>query len=199
MTSSDMSSADPASGGFSTAPTLSGAAGRYAEALFDLARDENAVDAIEKDLKTLHVAIGAAPAFRDFLASPLYSRDDQENAISAIAEKSDVSGLTNNFLRLVAKKGRLFLLPKMIGDFLKLAAHARGEIDAEATSAAPLSDEQAKRLRCEIERLAGRAVSLQTKVDPELLGGLVVKVGSTMIDSSLRTKLNKLKTAMKEA
>lgn len=199
MTSSDRPASQPSSGGFSTSPTLSGAAGRYAEALFDLARDEKALETVEGDLKTLRAAMDDGAEFRDFLTSPVYTRDDQEAAIAAIAQKAGAAALTTNFLRLVAQKGRLFSLEKMIDEFTKLAAHARGEVEAEATSAASLSDEQTKRLRGEIEGLVGRAVSLRTKVDPDLLGGLVVKIGSTMIDSSLRTKLNKLKTAMKEA
>ena len=185
--------------GAAEAPTLSGAAGRYAEALFDLASDAGAVDAVEADLKTLSDLMGGSADFRDFLKSPVYGLEEKETAMAAIVEKAGVSALSRNFIGLVAKKGRLFALDAMIDGFGKLAAHHRGEVRAEATSAAPLNDEQLRRLRGEIEGLVGKAVNLQTSVDPDLLGGLIVKVGSTMVDSSLRTKLNKLKLAMKEA
>ncbi|MEL7487635.1 MAG: F0F1 ATP synthase subunit delta [Pseudomonadota bacterium] len=195
-----MSTTTAAATSFSAqAPILTGAAGRYAEALFDLAKDAGAVDAIETDLKAIGAAIAASTEFSDFLASPVYGREDKEAAIAAFAEKAGFGELTTNFLRLVAKKGRLFAIGAMIKGYNDLAAYHRGEVRAEATSAAPLNEEQTRRLRGEIEGLVGKAVNLDTRVDPDLLGGLVVKVGSAMIDSSLRSKLEKLKNAMKEA
>jgi len=185
--------------GATETPTLSGAAGRYAEALFDLAKDAGAIDGVEDDMRSLSAAITGSNDFRDFLRSPVYGREEKENAIVAVVDKAGLSGLSKNFIGLVAKKGRLFALEEMIDGFGKLAAHHRGEVRAEAVSAAPLNDEQLRRLRGEIEGIVGKAVNLNTSVDPDLLGGLIVKVGSTMIDSSLRTKLNKLKSAMKEA
>ena len=131
--------------------------------------------------------------------SPIYGRADKAAAIAAIADRMNFNVLTKNFLGLVGRNGRLFTLPAIIDAFRELAAYNRGEVKAEVLSAAPLSDDQQKRLRGEIEGLVGKAVNLAAKVDPNLLAGLVVKVGSTMIDSSLRTKLNKLKSAMKEA
>lgn len=181
------------------APTLSGASGRYAEALFDLAKEANAVDSVERDTKILSQAIAGSDDFRSFLRSPVYGHEEMRLAAAALVEKAGVSELTKNFIGLVAQKGRLFSLEDMIDDFTKLAAYHRGEVRAEAVSASALNEDQLRRLRGEIERLVGKAVNLDTQVDPDLLGGLIVKVGSTMIDSSLRTKLNKLKSAMKEA
>lgn len=194
-----MSDTASAMTGAADAPTLSGAAGRYAEALFDLAKEAGVVDGVEGDLNTLNDMMNASDDFRDFLKSPVYGLEEKQAAMTAIVEKAELGELTRNFIGLIAKKGRLFLLDAMIDGFAKLAAHHRGEVSAEATSAAPLNDEQLRRLRGEIEGLVGKAVNLQTNVDPDLLGGLVVKVGSTMVDSSLRTKLNKLKLVMKEA
>ena len=179
--------------------STTGAAGRYAEALFDLARDEGAADAVEGELKNLRTAINGSADLKDFLKSPVYDRADQLAAITAIAEKAGFSTITQNFLKLVASNQRLFALPSMISAYLAKAAEARGEVSASAISAAPMNDEQIKSIRMEIESMVGKAVNLETRVDPDLLGGLIVKVGSKMIDSSLRTKLNKLKTVMKEA
>ncbi len=181
-----------------TAPTT-GVAGRYAAALFDLAKEAGALEAVEGDLKTLKSVIDASADLKSFIKSPVYDRDDQMKAVAAIADKAGFHGLTANFLKLVASNRRLFALPGMIGAFIALAAQSRGEVTAEAISAAPLSDDQVKALRLEIERDVGKAVNLETSVDPELLGGLIVKIGSRMIDSSLRTKLNRLRTRMKEA
>ena len=178
---------------------VSGIANRYAGALFELALEADALDAIEGDLKTLRSAINASADLKAFLASPVYGAEDQRNTMAALAEKSGLNTLTANFLALVASNRRLFALERMIDAFAaRLAAH-RGEISAEAVAAAPMSDDQKKRLRGEIEAIVGQAVNLSTRTDPELLGGLVVKVGSTMIDSSLKTKLNRLKSVMKEA
>ncbi len=189
-------SSENASGDF---VSTTGAAGRYAEALFDLARDEGKADAVEAELKGLLAAINGSADLKDFLKSPVYDRADQLAAITAIAEQAGLSPISQNFLKLVASNRRLFALPSMIGAFLAKAAEARGEVSASAVSAAPMNDEQIKSIRMEIESMVGKAVNLETRVDPDLLGGLIVKVGSKMIDSSLRTKLNKLKTVMKEA
>ncbi|MEM9706559.1 MAG: F0F1 ATP synthase subunit delta [Pseudomonadota bacterium] len=180
-------------------PSRTGPGARYAEALFDLAKEENAIGAIETDAAKLRAAVSVAPDFQRFLRSPVYDREDKSRAIAALAAKLGVSALTSNFLGVVAGNGRLYLLETILSALEARLAQERGEVSAEAISAAPLSEEQQKRLRGEIERMVGKAVKLVTRVDPELLGGLIVKVGSTMVDSSLRTKLNKLKTAMKEA
>lgn len=180
-------------------PALSGPALRYAEALFDLALQERALDAVETDLASLARNIGASADFRAFLTSPVYSAEDKARAIEAIAEKAGLTKLTQNFLGVVAANRRLSVLEGMMAAFRKRLADHRGEVSAEATAAAPLNDDQTRRLRGEIERVVGKAVNLSVKVDEDLLGGLVVKVGSKMIDSSLRTKLNRLKSVMKEA
>lgn len=178
---------------------VAGVAARYADALFDLAEEAGSLEAVEGDLQTLRAAIAAAPDFRAFLSSPVYGAADQARVTAALAEKAGLGSLTKNFLGLVAGNRRLFALESMIAAFAARLARHRGEVSAEAISASPLNDEQTKRLRTEIESIVGKAVNLTTRVDTDLLGGLVVKVGSTMIDSSLKTKLNRMKSVMKEA
>lgn len=180
-------------------PRLSGAALRYAGALFDLALDENALERVAADLQSLSRSIAASDELKGVLTRPVYSADDKARAIEAIAVRSALSPLTVKFLGVIARNGRLFALEGMIAAFGQRLAQHRGEIAAEAIAAAPLNDEQTKRLRGEIERVVGKAVNLSVKVDADLLGGMVVKVGSKMIDSSLKTKLNRLKSVMKEA
>ncbi|MEM8937412.1 MAG: F0F1 ATP synthase subunit delta [Pseudomonadota bacterium] len=176
-----------------------GVAGRYATALFELAKESNAVDAVEADLSALSAAMDGSPELRAFIKSPVYNRDDQLRAITAIAERAGSSALTSNFLKLLAKNGRLFSLPDVIKTFAALAAEDRGEAPAEAVSATAMTADQVSALRQELEAMVGKRVTLETRVDPDLLGGLVVKVGSKMVDASLRTKLNRLKSELKEA
>ena len=178
---------------------VSGVAGRYASALFELALDAGALEAVEGELKTLQAAIAESADLKAFLKSPVYDRDDQLSAIGALAEKAGFGALVSNFLKLIAQNRRLFALEDMIRAFRALAADHRGEVSAEASTAAPMTDDQVKALRLEIERMVGKAVNLETRVDPDLLGGLVVKIGSKMVDASLKTKLNRLKTVMKKA
>lgn len=182
-----------------SSPIVSGAALRYAEAFFDLALEQNALDRAETDLKALGSLARASADFRTFLTSPVYSAEDKARAMATIAERAGVSPLTKNFLGVVARNRRLFALESILAAFQKRLADHRGEVSAEAIAAAPLSDDQTKRLRGEIERIVGKAVNLSVKVDQDLLGGMIVKVGSKMIDSSLKTKLNRLKSVMKEA
>ena len=187
--------------GQSSAPSgpEAGVAGRYAAALFELAKEAGSVETVETELKALSALIEESADLRAFLKSPVYDRDDQNRVASALAEKAGFGALTANFIRLIASNGRLFALPAVIVAFLAMAAADRGEVAAEAITAAPMNEEQAKALRHEIEAMAGKAVNLETRVDPDLLGGLIVKIGSRMIDASLKTKLNRLKTVMKEA
>jgi F-type H+-transporting ATPase subunit delta len=194
-----MPAVETSSGPSAGSGVVSGIASRYAGALFELAAEGGALETAERDLKSLKASIAGSPDFRKFLTSPVYDADDQSKAIAAIADKAKFSPLTKNFLALIAKNRRLFALEGMIAAFFARLAEHRGEVTAEAVSASPLNDEQMKRLRHEIEAKVGKAVNLSTSVDPDLLGGLVVKVGSTMIDSSLRTKLNRLKSVMKGA
>jgi len=179
--------------------STTGVAGRYAGALFGLAREADALETVEGEMKALAAMIDESHDLQSFLKSPVLGRAEQTAAVGAIAEKAGFSVLTTNFLKLVAANRRLFALEGMIRAFAARAAAHRGEIGAEAISAAPMNDEQIKALRLEIESSVGKAVNLETRVDPDLLGGLVVKIGSKMIDSSLRTKLNRLRTRMKEA
>lgn len=180
-------------------PVVSGAALRYAEALFDLAVDEQAVERVEADLNALSAAISGSSDFRSFLVSPVYDSDNKARAIAMIADKSGVSPLTRNFLGVVARNRRLPVLEGILAAFARRLADHRGEVSAEAMSAAPLNDEQTKRLRGEIERVVGKKVNLSVRIDTDLLGGMIVKIGSKMIDSSLKSKLNRLKSVMKEA
>lgn len=176
-----------------------GIAGRYASALFDLALEESGLEAVETDLATLKAAIDGSTDLQRALKSPLVSRDALGAAMAAILEKAGVGTLTRNFVGLLARNRRLFALRDVITAFTAMLADHRGEVRAEARAAVALDEDQIRRLRTEIEAAVGKAVKLETRVDPDLLGGLVVKVGSRMIDSSLRTKLNRLRTAMKEA
>lgn len=178
---------------------VSAIAHRYADALFELARENGALEAAERDLTALRKAIKASGDFRQMLTSPVYDAESQGRAVSAIAEKAGFNPLVRNFIGLVAKNRRLFALDGMAAAFANRMAAHRGEVAAEVISAAPLNDDQMRRLRGEIERQVGKAVNLNTRVDPELLGGLIVKIGSKMIDSSLKTKLSRLKSVMKEA
>ncbi len=172
---------------------------RYAAALFDLAKEENALDSVEKDLVDLAGAIDQSEDLTNLISNPLFSRDDQQKAIMSLLQKAGAHAFISNVAGLMASNGRLFALPAMISSFRKLAAEARGEVSAEAISAVALDEEQIRRLRSEIEASVGKAINLETKTDESLLGGLIVKVGSRMVDTSLRTKLTQLKMAMKEA
>ncbi|MEM6537460.1 MAG: F0F1 ATP synthase subunit delta [Pseudomonadota bacterium] len=181
------------------ATRFSKASDRYAGALFDLAQEQGALEAIEADIKALQTMMSSSSEFLSFLKSPVYDAEEKSAAISAIAEKAKFNVLTGNFLKLIAQNRRLFALDEMSAAFLARLSEHRGEVSAEAISAGPLNDDQTKRLRGEIERYLGKAVNLTTSVDPDLLGGIVVKVGSMMVDSSLRAKLARLKTKLKEA
>ncbi|MEM9013601.1 MAG: F0F1 ATP synthase subunit delta [Pseudomonadota bacterium] len=179
--------------------STAGVAGRYASALFELARDASALENVEQDLKTFSSAIDQSEELKNLLRSPVYDREEQRAAIEALAARAGLGELASNFLKLAAQNRRLFAVEKMIHAFNSLLSAHRGEVAAEAISAAPLNDDQTRALRHEIEAMVGKAVNLETRVDPDLLGGLIVKIGSKMIDTSLKTKLNRLKTVMKEA
>jgi F-type H+-transporting ATPase subunit delta len=170
----------------------------YASALFDLAESENQLASVETSLSDLSRLIGESGDFARFLRSPVISADDKAKALNALLAKGQTNALVANFLKLIAKNGRLFALDTVIGSFRELAAKARGEVTADVTSAAALSAEQAVALRETLTAKLGKAVTLNQFVDPSLIGGLQVKVGSQMIDSSLKTKLTAMKIAMKE-
>ena len=176
---------------------VSDVAARYASALYDLADEKSAIDAVAGDLSTLQKMIDDSDDFRRFIKSPVLSRTDQSKGIAAIADKAQLSPLTLKFLGLIAGNRRLFALPGMIIGFRGILAERRGQATAQVTSAAPLNDGQIAALVAELKKSIGRNVDVVAKVDPSILGGLIVKVGSRMVDSSLKSKLQRLKLAMK--
>ncbi|MFW2830715.1 F0F1 ATP synthase subunit delta [Sphingomonas sp. ID0503] len=171
--------------------------GRYALALFDLARESKAVDAVSKSLATVKAALAESADLRLLTASPAVSRDDAARAIAAVAKSLDLDELTVRFLGVLATNGRLAALKNVIRDFAALATAHRGETTAAVTSAHALDDEQVAALKQQLRTRFGREVAVDLTVDPAILGGLIVKVGSQQIDSSIRTKLNALAHAMK--
>jgi len=176
----------------------SGLAGRYATALFELAEESNALDAVEADLSDLDGLLNESPELARLVRSPVISRTNQGNAMESVLEKSGAGELTRRFIGLLAQKRRLFALAAIIRAFrAKLAAH-RGEITAEVISAQPLRSEQLDAVTKAIKDSVGRDVAVDVKVDATLIGGLVVRVGSRMMDGSIRTKLQNLQLAMKE-
>ncbi|MGF1502388.1 MAG: F0F1 ATP synthase subunit delta [Paracoccaceae bacterium] len=173
-------------------------AGRYATALFDLATEEGALDTVERDLDQLSDAIRSSTDLERLIRSPIYGREDQARGLNAVAERMGLSPIARNLLGLMASKRRLFVLPDMIRIFGQMLADHRGEITAEVRAARPLSDAQTERLAETLRAASDRTVKLEVTVDPALIGGLVVKLGSRMIDTSIRSKLMGLQTAMKE-
>ncbi|HEX6611663.1 MAG TPA: F0F1 ATP synthase subunit delta [Hyphomicrobiaceae bacterium] len=179
-------------------PMMATVAGRYAAALFDLANEQSQLREVERDVLSLQTMLNESEDLRRLVRSPVLSADDQGRAIAAVAAKASLGALTINFLKLVARNRRLFAIQDMIKNFRLLAARHRGEVTADVTSAHPLTDAQMTALKDELRAsVGGKDVQLNSRVDPNLLGGLIVKVGSRMIDSSIRTRLNNLKTAMK--
>ncbi|QYK42946.1 MAG: F0F1 ATP synthase subunit delta [Paracoccaceae bacterium] len=181
-----------------SASISSGIAARYASALFDLSRDEGALATLEGDADALDAAMAASEDLRDLISSPLYSREDQAAAMAAVGAKMGLSALTANTIALMASKRRLFVLPQLVAQVRALIATEKGEITAEVSSAVALTKAQAKALSDTIAARVGKKVKLKASVDEGLIGGLVVKVGSTMIDTSIRAKLASLQNAMKE-
>ncbi|MEM1300472.1 MAG: F0F1 ATP synthase subunit delta [Pseudomonadota bacterium] len=175
-----------------------GAAGRYATALFELAKEVGSLEQAETDLDALNAALGDSPDLVDLLKNPIYSRAEQGDAISAVGTKMGLSPLVQNVLGLMASKRRLFAVPELITVFKALMADHRGEVTADVTAAHALSDTQAGALVEQLKGAIGQDVKLNITVDPAIIGGLVVKVGSRMIDSSIRSKLAGLQNAMKE-
>jgi F-type H+-transporting ATPase subunit delta len=172
-------------------------AGRYASALFDLASENGKVTAVEKDLGTLSAALGESAELRSATTNPQLSRGAQGAVMAALAKKMKLSPLTANFLGVLADNRRLAALPAIIAAFKAIAAGQRGEVSARVVSAHPLSDAQLSALKDKLTARQGRTVMLSAEVDPDLLGGLVVTIGSQRIDASIRTRLNSLAQAMK--
>lgn len=177
---------------------VSGMAGRYATALFELANEAGAVDSVKADLDRLSSLLAESVDLARLVKSPVFSAEEQLKAISAVLSGAGISGLAGNFVKLVAQNRRLFALPGMIADYAALVAAMRGETTAQVTVAAPLSDDHLATLKAALAQNTGKDVNLDVTVDPSILGGLIVKLGSRMVDASLRTKLNSIRHAMKE-
>jgi len=172
-------------------------AGRYASALFGLARDERQIEAVGRSLDALASALTDSREFAELIASPLVGRKDAAKAFAALGPQLGLDPITGNFLGVLARNGRKSELRKIIRAFKRIAAEHRGEISAEVLSAHPLKDDQVDALKAQLRKRAGRNVTLDMAVDPNILGGIVIKLGSEMIDASIRTKLNRLATATK--
>lgn len=171
---------------------------RYATALFELAEDEKALNELENDVGRFATLHDSSDDLQAFIRSPVYRAEEQVRAIEAVLKQAGIGGQTANFFKVVAANRRLFATPEIIAAFRRLIAKRRGEVTAEVTSAEPLSDTHVAALKEALKASLGKDVTLDTRVDPSLIGGLIVKVGSRMIDSSLKTKLSSLKLAMKE-
>ena len=172
-------------------------AGRYASALFDLARDERQIDAVSRSLDLLSQTLVNSRDFAELVASPLVDREEAARAFAAVSQQLSLDPTTANFLGVLAKNGRKNQLQPVIRLFRRIAADHRGETTAEVVTAHALKDDQLAALKQQLRSRVGREVSIETRIDPEILGGIVIKLGSQMIDSSIRTKLNRLAEAMK--
>jgi F-type H+-transporting ATPase subunit delta len=180
--------------------TVSGMPGRYARALFELALDAKSVDAVKAELDRFDAMIEGSADLNRLVRSPVFGVEERGRALAAVLDKAGIGGLAANFIRFVAANRRLFAMRDMIRDFRKLVANWKGEVGAQVTVAETLSDGHLEALKSALKEVTGgKAVDLNVKVDPSIIGGLIVKLGSRMVDSSLRTKLNAIKHAMKEA
>jgi F-type H+-transporting ATPase subunit delta len=181
-------------------PIISGMAGRYAGALFDLALEAKAVDTVKKDLEAFDELIAGSPDLNRLVRSPVFGVDEQLKALSAILAKAKIKGLAANFLRVITTNRRLFSVRQMIRGYRVLVAKYKGEVSAQITVAEKLSDKNLAALKSALKSVTGgKDIDLDVEVEPAIIGGLIVKIGSRMVDSSLRTKLNSIKFAMKEA
>ena len=173
-------------------------AGRYAQALFELAKDAGALKALESDATALAEVLTESPELAAMIASPIVGKGEQSAAMAAVAAKMGLSTLTQNTLALMAQKRRLFVIPQLVQDLKARIAVEKGEVTAEVTAHSRLSAAQAKELAATLKARVGKEVKLKTAVDESLIGGLVVKLGSTMIDTSVKARLAALQNAMKE-
>jgi F-type H+-transporting ATPase subunit delta len=174
-----------------------GLADRYAAALFELAESDKALDRVADELQQLNAMISGSDDLGRLIRSPVIARAEQQQALDAILATGGFSPLVRRFVGLVTRNRRLFALPRMIQAFLDRIARSRGETSAEVVSASALSSAQLNALRAELKAAIGSDVAVASRVDPDLLGGLVVKIGSRMVDSSLKTKLQRLSLAIK--
>ena len=184
--------------GSDTSSISSGVAARYATALSDLAKEADKLSALEADLDTLEVALTNNESLRDLFNSPVYSRDELMNSVSALSAKMKLSSIVSNTLGLMAQKRRLQVVPMLIDAVRTKISDEKGEVTAEVTAAQKLSSEQIKELSETLKSSVGKNVNIKATIDESLIGGLIVKVGSKMIDSSIRSKLSNLQNVMKE-
>jgi F-type H+-transporting ATPase subunit delta len=179
--------------------SLSGVAGRYASALYELASEKNATDEVAAALAAFQGLLDESADLRRLVKSPVFTAQEQVKALDAVLGKAEIAGVAANFIRLVASKRRLFVLPDMIAAYQSLHDKARGLVRADVTVAAPLKPDHESALRDALAAVTGgKSVSLDIKTDPSIIGGIVVKLGSRMVDASVRTKLNSIRTRMKE-
>jgi F-type H+-transporting ATPase subunit delta len=177
----------------------SGLAGRYALAIFELAQQERMVETVGLDFATLKQLMAESPELTRLIRAPVFSREEQAAGMNGVLHRVEAAPLTRRFILLLASKRRLFALPDIIRAYSSFVAKQKGEMSAQVTSARPLSDDETAELRSVLRSKLSKDVKLETRVDPSVLGGLIVKVGSRMIDSSLRTKLNGMRMAMRGA
>lgn len=182
----------------SNSSDVSGVAQRYATAVFELARDEGNLGTLENDVATLDQALVDSADLRHLIESPIYSREATRDAIGGVAEKMGLSTATANTLRLMATKRRLGALPGVLAGLKDMIAEEKGEVSADVRSATPLTDDQRTKLAETLKAQVGRDVKMNVAVDESLIGGLVVKLGSRMIDTSIATKLARLRNSMRE-
>ncbi|MPZ57850.1 MAG: F0F1 ATP synthase subunit delta [Rhizobiales bacterium] len=181
------------------APIVSGMAGRYAVALFELARDEKVLDSVKADLDSFDALIADHPDLARLVRSPVFTAKEQSRALASVLDKAGIGGLAGNFLKVVAANRRLFAVHEIIKAFRTLVARHKGEVTAEVTVAEALDGKHRDTIAAALKSVTGgKDVDLNVKVDPAIIGGLIVKLGSRMVDTSLRTKLNAIKHAMKE-
>lgn len=179
--------------------SLSGVAGRYASALYDLASEKSATDEVAAALAQFQTLINDSADLKRLVRSPVFSAQEQVKALDAVLSKAGIGGIAANFIRLVAAKRRLFVISDMIAAYQALHDRAKGLVRADVTVAAPLKSEHETALRQALAGVTGgKSVSLNLRTDPSIIGGLIVKLGSRMVDASVKTKLNAIRTRMKE-
>lgn len=187
-----------AQSGSQDGPLLSGVALRYASAMFELAREGNVVDVVSGDLGRFDQMVRGSEDLQRLIRNPIFTAEEQSAAVGAILDRSGISGLAGNFIRLVAAKRRLFALPDMIRAYQDLVSDAKGIVRAQVTLAETPSDTVLNEIKAALRDVAKADVSVDVRIDPSLIGGLIVKMGSRMVDASVRTKLNSIRLAMKE-
>lgn len=187
-----------AQSGSQEGPLLSGVATRYASALFELAREAKSIDGVAGDLERFNGLIQGSDDLRRVIRNPVFTAEEQSAAVGALLDKAGISGLAGNFIRLVAAKRRLFALPDMIRAYGDLVSDAKGIVKAQVTLAEEPSGKVIDEIKAALRDVAKADVALDVKIDPSLIGGLIVKMGSRMVDASVRTKLNSIRLAMKE-